>query len=64
MAITKKFLVKFENSIADLFNKSTIKAPVHLSHGNERQLIEIFKKKIFQVMTGFFVLGGLIIIVF
>ena len=45
MAITKKFLVKFENSIADLFNKSKIKAPVHLSHGNERQLIEIFKKK-------------------
>ncbi len=43
--ITKKFLVEFENSIADLFNKAKIKAPVHLTYGNEKQLIEIFKKK-------------------
>ena len=41
-----KYLINFENSIASMFNKSKIRAPVHLTSGNEKQLIKIFKKKI------------------
>ena len=37
-------LIKFEEDIADLFNEGKIKAPVHLYHGNEDKIIEIFKK--------------------
>jgi len=37
-------LIKFEEDIADLFNDGKIKAPVHLYHGNEDKIIEIFKK--------------------
>lgn len=37
-------LVNFENNVAELFNKGQIKAPVHLSDGNERHLIELFAK--------------------
>jgi len=33
----------FETQVADLFNQGGIKAPVHLSDGNEAPLIEIFK---------------------
>jgi len=40
---TVERLRNFEASIADLFNSGTIKAPVHLSDGNEEDLIEIFK---------------------
>ncbi len=40
---TVEKLRNFEASIADLFNSGKIKAPVHLSDGNEEDLIEIFK---------------------
>jgi pyruvate dehydrogenase E1 component alpha subunit len=39
----EKELIDFEIDIANCFNSSMIKAPVHLSNGNEKQLIEIFK---------------------
>jgi len=41
---TKELLRNFEESIADHFNNGSIRAPVHLSHGNEEYLIEIFQK--------------------
>ena len=37
-------LISFEEEIAKIFNKGLIKAPIHLSYGNEEQLIKIFKK--------------------
>ena len=40
----KDDLIKFENEIAELFNAGKIRAPVHLYHGNEKKIIEIFKK--------------------
>lgn len=36
-------LKKFEAQVADMFNQGGIKAPIHLSDGNEAQLLEIFK---------------------
>lgn len=41
--ITKEELIAFEQDIADEFNAGKIRAPIHLSGGNEDQLIEIFK---------------------
>ena len=38
----KEELIKFENEIAEIFNSGKIKAPVHLYHGNEEQIINIF----------------------
>lgn len=43
--MNSNFLKTFETEIADLFNKAKIKAPVHLSDGNEKSLIKIFKEK-------------------
>ena len=40
----KEKLIKFEEEIAELFNSGKIKAPVHLYHGNEDQIIKIFEK--------------------
>ena len=40
---TKKELIDFETDIAECFNNSMIKAPVHLYDGNEEQMIEIFE---------------------
>ena len=40
----KEKLIKFEEDIADLFNSKKIRAPIHLYHGNEDQIINIFKK--------------------
>ena len=40
----KEKLIKFEDEIAELFNSGRIKAPVHLYHGNEDQIIKIFEK--------------------
>ena len=42
--LTKQDLIDFENEIAECFNDAMIKAPVHLYHGNEEQMIEVFKK--------------------
>jgi pyruvate dehydrogenase E1 component alpha subunit len=39
----KEQLIAFETDIADCFNNSKIKAPVHLYDGNEEQMIDIFK---------------------
>ena len=43
-AINKKELIQFENEIASEFNDGNIRAPIHLYHGNEDQMINIFKK--------------------
>ena len=42
--MNKDKLIKFEQEIAKLFNAGQIRAPVHLYHGNENQIIKIFKK--------------------
>ena len=36
-------LIAFENRVAEAFDRGEIKGPVHLSGGNEDQLIEVFK---------------------
>ena len=41
--LTAEELIDFERRIADIYNTGVIKAPVHLSGGNEEQLIGIFK---------------------
>lgn len=41
--ITKDNLVAFENKVETLYKAGRIKGPIHLSEGNEDQLIEIFK---------------------
>ena len=41
---TKEELIEFEKEIADLFEAGKIPYPIHLSGGNEEQLIKIFKK--------------------
>lgn len=42
--MTKEDLIAFEAEIAAEFNAGRIKAPIHLSGGNEGELIRIFKK--------------------
>tara|TARA_B100000029_G_C17576716_1_gene958372 strand:+ start:190 stop:789 length:600 start_codon:yes stop_codon:yes gene_type:complete len=42
--MNKENLIKFETEIAKLFNQSKIRSPVHLYHGNEEQIIKVFKK--------------------
>jgi len=44
MIWTAALLGDFERSIADLFNSGQIRAPVHLSGGNEAELIKIFER--------------------
>lgn len=39
---SKEQLIAFEAEIAEIYNRGTIKAPVHLSGGNEDDLIRIF----------------------
>lgn len=41
--IKKSQLIKFEEEIASLYEQAKIKAPVHLSKGNENRLIKIFR---------------------
>ena len=40
---TPEELIAFEKDIAELFNQGKIRAPIHLSGGNEHQLIKVFK---------------------
>ena len=40
--LTKEDLIQFEEHIVSLWEDGKIKAPVHLSHGNEDELIEVF----------------------
>ena len=42
--MTKKELIAFEEQISNIYVEGKIHAPIHLSDGNEDQLIEIFKK--------------------
>jgi pyruvate dehydrogenase E1 component alpha subunit len=42
--MTKEELAAFEAEIADIYLQAKIRAPIHLSDGNEEPLIEIFKK--------------------
>jgi pyruvate dehydrogenase E1 component alpha subunit len=37
-------LIQFENKIVESWEAGKIKGPIHLSNGNEKQLIEIFKR--------------------
>lgn len=41
--VTKEELISFEEEIKDLYISGQIRAPIHLSDGNEQQLIDIFK---------------------
>ena len=42
--MTKEQLIAFEQRVADAFENKLVKGPVHLSGGNESQLIEIFRE--------------------
>lgn len=42
-ALKREDLIEFENEIASLFNAGQIRAPVHLYHGNEDRMIEVFR---------------------
>lgn len=46
LGISRFDLVDFENQVARNFNNSQIKAPVHLYHGNEDEMIEIFRRNL------------------
>jgi pyruvate dehydrogenase E1 component alpha subunit len=41
--LTVNQLIDFETKIGDLFNNKQIKAPIHLYHGNEDKMLQIFK---------------------
>lgn len=41
---TKQGLIDFETKVAETFNSARIRAPVHLSDGNEEALLEIFEQ--------------------
>ena len=43
LTLTKEDLVNFEVDIKDRYEAATIRGPVHLSGGNEEQLMEIFQ---------------------
>ena len=43
--LSENELIEFENEMAECFNNAMIKAPVHLYHGNERQIIDVFRKQ-------------------
>jgi TPP-dependent pyruvate/acetoin dehydrogenase alpha subunit len=40
--MNKQYLIEFENKIATLFNSGKIRAPIHLYHGNEEQMLKVF----------------------
>jgi len=42
--MTPTELISFENEIVELYESGKIRSPVHLSGGNEEELIKIFKK--------------------
>lgn len=41
--VTKEELIEFETEIGETFNSGKIKAPIHLYHGNEDLIIDVFK---------------------
>ena len=42
--LTAKDLIEFENDIVQQWEDGKIRGPIHLSNGNEEQLIEVFKR--------------------
>lgn len=42
--ITKQDLIDFETDIGNCFNNKEIRAPIHLYHGNEEQIMRVFEK--------------------
>jgi len=42
--MNKQDLIDFEKDIGDTFNAAKIKAPIHLYHGNEDQIMRVFEK--------------------
>ncbi len=42
--MTKEELIQFEDEVSDLYTSGKVRAPIHLSDGNEEQLIEMFEK--------------------
>ena len=44
MELTKQELINFTEEIEELWNQGKIRSPIHLSGGNEEQLIELFKE--------------------
>lgn len=42
--MNKNKLIDFENKVVELFNSGKLKSPVHLSGGNEEQVISIFQR--------------------
>ena len=42
--LTVEDLIQFENSIIKEWEAGKIRGPIHLSNGNEKQLIEVFKR--------------------
>jgi len=44
ISYTKESLIAFEDSIVAHWENAKIRGPIHLSNGNEEELIEIFKK--------------------
>ena len=43
-SISKEDLIRFEHVVAEMFKSKQIRVPIHLSGGNEDELIAIFKK--------------------
>ena len=41
--VTAEELIRFENDIGDTFDSGKIAAPIHLYHGNEHIMIELFR---------------------
>lgn len=41
--VTKEELIQFEKEVVEIFNDGQLKSPVHLSGGNEDEVIEVFK---------------------
>jgi pyruvate dehydrogenase E1 component alpha subunit len=41
---TSEKLIRFEQDIVNLWESGKIRGPIHLSNGNEEQLIEVFKR--------------------
>lgn len=44
LSISETDLISFEADIAELYQETKIKGPIHLSDGNESQLLEIFTR--------------------
>lgn len=41
--MTEQELIDFENKVAALYNNKQIRAPIHLYHGNEKQVKKVFE---------------------